>query len=61
MADDDAVDWSTRPKAGWPEFCARRARFYERLMMQAEVRRLERAWWAPSREPADRRPAAPAP
>ena len=56
---EDAIDWSTRPKAGWTEFSALRAGFLDRLQAQSEVRRLEGAWRAASRPGRARRlPAA---
>jgi hypothetical protein len=41
MSADFELSWDERPKAGWEEFQAARARFQERLRAQTEIARLE--------------------
>lgn len=42
MSPDWDGSWDVRPKAGWEEFRAARARFQARLAAQTEVAQLER-------------------
>ena len=54
--DDGHIEWETRPRAGWEEFCAARERLFASLDGHATLYRLEHATDSPVLESPVLRP-----